>query len=107
MCSVYAASTIVCLPSYREGLPKCLLEAASCGRPVVAFDVPGCREIVKHEENGLLIKERTGYALADGLRTLIANRKLCISLGKRGREIVESDFNSQKIASQTFQIWKN
>jgi len=105
MCEVYAASTVVCLPSYREGLPKCLLEAASCGRPVVAFDVPGCREIVKHQENGLLIQDMTGYALAEGLLTLINNRELCNSLGKRGREIVELDFNSQKIASETFEIW--
>lgn len=107
MREVYAASSIVCLPSYREGLPKCLLEAASCGRPVVAFNVPGCREIVRHEKNGLLIEEINGCALAKGLNRLIENRNLCKLLGNRGRKIVELDFSSQKISSQTFAIWNN
>ena len=48
MPEVYRASTLVCLPSYREGLPRVLLEAAACGRAVISTDVPGCREVVLH-----------------------------------------------------------
>lgn len=107
MRTVYAASSVICLPSYREGLPKCLLEAASCGRPVVAFDVPGCREIVINEKNGLLIEEINGHALAEGLSKLIKSKDLCALQGKRGRKIVETHFSAQKIFSQTFAIWNS
>jgi glycosyltransferase involved in cell wall biosynthesis len=66
MPAVYQAAHIVCLPSYREGLPKALLEAAASGRPIVATDVPGCREIVRHDENGLLVPARDAKALGRG-----------------------------------------
>ena len=55
MPAIYKSASIVCLPSYREGLPKVLLEAASVGRPLVAFDVPGCREIVRSGSTGELV----------------------------------------------------
>jgi len=64
MPNVFCQSALVCLPSYREGLPKALLEAASCGRAIVTSDVPGCREIVCHGDNGLLVPGRDAAALA-------------------------------------------
>jgi len=58
--SVWARCQVAILPSYREGLPKALLEAAACGRPLVASDVPGCREIVRPGKTGLLVPPRDG-----------------------------------------------
>jgi glycosyltransferase involved in cell wall biosynthesis len=67
MDDVYAQTAIVCLPSYREGVPKTLIEAAACGLPIVTSDVPGCREVVRHGENGLLVPVRDAGALARAL----------------------------------------
>lgn len=72
MAPVWGATDIACLPSYREGLPKALLEALACGLPVVATDVPGCRETVEPGANGLLVPARDSKALADALEQLFA-----------------------------------
>ncbi len=103
---VFAQSHIVCLPSYREGLPKVLVEAAACGRPIIATDVPGCREIVHDGENGLLVPAKDFYALANALRQLIDNPSLRIAMGKRGREIVESKFSIEHVVTQTLTLYK-
>src|SRR3984893_16278610 len=68
MQAVLAKSHIVCLPSLREGVPKILIEAAACGRAIVTTDAPGCREIVRHGENGLLVPVRDSRRLGEGLR---------------------------------------
>lgn len=103
---VFAQSHIVCLPSYREGLPKVLVEAAACGRPIIATDVPGCREIVQDGENGLLVPAKDFYELANALRQLIDNPSLRIVMGKRGREIVESKFSIEHVVTQTLTLYK-
>ena len=72
---VLSQSALVCLPSYREGLPKALLEAASCGRAIVTSDVPGCREIVQNGENGLLVPAGDAMALAGALAFLLQDRR--------------------------------
>ena len=97
---LYRESYLVCLPSYREGLPKSLLEAASTGRPIVATDVPGCREICRHKENGLLVPVENSIALADALVTLLDDPDLCRRLGSKGRVIVETEFSSDRINSE-------
>lgn len=102
---VYKKSSIVCLPSYNEGLPKVLLEAGSCARPVVAFDVPGCREIIKNKVNGFLVEFRNEYALETALVNLTNDKKLCEEMGKNGRKIVERYFTSDIINAHTFKIW--
>ncbi len=71
-----AESHVACLPSYREGLPKSLIEAASVGRPIVTTDVPGCREVVTHLVNGLLVKPRDAQALASAIEKLADDPKL-------------------------------
>jgi glycosyltransferase involved in cell wall biosynthesis len=106
MAEVFALSNIVVLPSYREGLPKVLLEAASCGRPIVATDVPGCREIVHHNENGLLVPSHDSKSLAVAIKTLIENPKLRSSMGMRGREIVETEFSEEIVVRQTMACYK-
>ena len=102
---VYKKSSIVCLPSYNEGLPKVLLEAGSSSRPVVAFNVPGCREVIKNKINGFLVQFRNEYALETALIKLINDKKLCEKMGENGRKIVEKYFASEIINAQTFKIW--
>jgi glycosyltransferase involved in cell wall biosynthesis len=105
MPAVYAQSHIVCLPSYREGLPKALLEGAACGRALVAADVPGCREIVRDGENGLLVPARNAPALAAALERLIANATLRRTLGARGRAIVLAEFTVDRVVRATLEVY--
>lgn len=102
---VLEAARIVCLPSYREGFPKSLLEAAAAGRAIVATDVPGCREIVRHGENGLLVPPRDPQALADALAHLIPDAQLCAAMGQRGRALVEQYFSLDIVVSRTMQLY--
>ena len=99
---------IACLPSYREGAPLSLLEAAACGRPIVTTDVPGCREVVHHDQNGLLVPVRDARGLADALERLIVDGDLRRRLGACGRARAEREFSSDvvndKIISTYFQM---
>ena len=93
MPAVFAASVLVCLPTvYGEGVPKVLIEAAACARPLVATDLPGCREIVRHNDNGLIVPTRDPVALADAIESLLANRERRMQMGYRGRAIAEAEF---------------
>lgn len=103
---VFASANIVCLPSYREGLPKALIEAAASGKPIVTSDVPGCREIVKHEENGLLVAPRDPAALTDALRRLIEDANLRQEMGARGRKLVEAEFSVQQVNKEMLKIYE-
>ena len=106
MVAVFHAAHVVCLPSYREGLPKVLIEAAACGRPIVTTDVPGCREVVREGENGLLVPVRDAQALSEALFSLIKNPELRAQMGRRSREIVLKDFSSEKVIAQTLGLYK-
>jgi glycosyltransferase involved in cell wall biosynthesis len=103
---ILAQSHIICLPSYREGLPKSLLEAASCGRPIVTTNVPGCREIVHDQDNGLLVEARNATALADALAKLLASPELRLQMGQRGRERVLGEFSQEKIVAQVLVLYR-
>jgi len=106
MPEVFAASHIVCLPSaYGEGIPKVLIEAASCGRPIVTTNSPGCREIVRNNENGFLVPIRDHIALANALQTLIQDPTLRKRMGVRGREIVLEEFTEEKIVGETLLLY--
>lgn len=106
MSEVYAKSHIVCLPSYREGLPKVLLEAAATGRPIITTNTQGCKEVVCQGVNGFLVPVRDTEALVDALRTLLSNPKLRSSMGMRGREIVMKEFSEEKIVGKTMELYK-
>ena len=106
MVTVFHAAHVVCLPSYREGLPKVLLEAAACARPIVTTDVPGCREVVREGENGLLVPVRDSQALSNALLDLIKDPDLRAKMGHRGREIVLQEFSSGKVNTQTLELYK-
>ncbi len=107
MREVFARSNVVCLPSYGEGVPKALIEAASCGRAIVACEVPGCREVVRHGENGLLVPVRNPEALAHALTTLIHDAALRARMGCRGREIAVSEFAEDLVLSQVIEVYRN
>lgn len=105
MPGVLAQAHIVCLPSYREGLPKSLVEAAACARPIVATDVPGCREIARDGENALLVPARDPAALAEALARLIADPGLRRRMGARGRAIAEAEFSLDRVVAETLALY--
>ncbi len=100
-----ADSHVACLPSYREGLPKSLIEAASAGRPIVTTDVPGCREVVTHMVNGLLVQPRDVSALASAIEKLVNDPKLRQSMGKENRHKAESEYANEIIIAQTHGVY--
>jgi glycosyltransferase involved in cell wall biosynthesis len=101
MAAAYRKSHIVCLPSYREGLPRVLIEAAACGRPIVTTDVPGCRDVVRANENGLLVPVRDVEALANALKTLILDPGLRTKMGQAGRRIAMEEYSVSAIVEKT------
>jgi len=103
---VFAEAHVVCLPSYREGVPKALLEAAASGRPIVTTDVPGCREVVKNGENGLLVPARDSHALAVAIKSLLDDMELRRKMGRRSREIAEREFSIGLVVDRTLQVYE-
>ncbi len=107
MRSVLAEADIIVLPSYREGLPKSLIEACAIGRPIITTDVPGCREVVEEGENGLLVEVKNWEALANAMKLLIDNPQKRDDMGKKGRLIAENNFSIQSVINKTFEIYKS
>jgi glycosyltransferase involved in cell wall biosynthesis len=105
MAPLVAAAGVVCLPSYREGLPKSLIEAAAAGKAIVTTDVPGCRDVVRDGENGLLVPPRDPKALAVALRRVIEDAALRDALGAAGRRRAEREFGLTAIVEQTLAIY--
>ncbi len=98
ICSVWAQAHAAILPSRREGLPKSLLEAAACGRPLIATDVPGCREIARNGVNALLVPWDNPEALADAVERLMKDPGLRARFGAASRQIAVSEFSSRRVA---------
>ncbi len=106
MPATLAQASIVCLPSYREGLPRVLIEAAACARPIVTTDVPGCREIVREGENGLRVPPRNAGALAAAIQRLLNDAALRRRMGERGRALVEAEFSIEKVMAETLALYR-
>ncbi|MCF3627944.1 glycosyltransferase family 4 protein [Thalassospiraceae bacterium LMO-SO8] len=104
--AVWASAHIAVLPSYREGLPKSLLEAAACARPLVAADVPGCRALVRDGENGLLVPPRDPAALADAIDRLAADGALRRAFGAAARADVEARLSQERIADAVRTLYR-
>lgn len=102
----YAAANIVCLPSYREGLPKSLVEAAACGRAVVTTDVPGCRDAITPGETGMTVPVKDPLALAEAVQKLVEDPDLRERMGLAGRALAEKEFSIEKIIDQHLQIYR-
>jgi glycosyltransferase involved in cell wall biosynthesis len=97
MPELYALMDVVALPSYREGFPRSLMEAAAMSKPVVASDVSGCRQAVAEGENGFLVPVKDSEALASKIKLLLDSEALASRLGARGREIAEERFDVEKV----------
>lgn len=102
----YAAANIICLPSYREGLPKSLVEAAACGRAVITSDVPGCRDAITPDVTGLLVPVKNSSALADAIQKLANEPDLRHAMGQAGRKLAEEVFAIEKIVAQHMEIYQ-
>lgn len=104
--AIWARAHIAALPTYyREGIPKSLIEAAACGRPIVTTDMPGCRDLVTDGENGLLVPPRDAAALADALERLIDSPETRRRMGAAGREAVERLYTEEKVVQATLDLY--
>ena len=106
MPEVLRCAHLVVLPSYREGLPKILLEAAACGRAVVTTDVPGCRDAIDPGVTGLLVPAGNTPALADALKELINDPGRCQALGNAGRALAERAFDVRQVVAAHLCIYQ-
>jgi len=106
MPAVYAAASIVVLPTvYGEGVPKTLIEAASCGRAVVTTDIPGCRDVCRDGVNGLLVAPYDDAALHAAVLRLIEDRELRARMGSAGRRLVEQEFSLERVTGATLDLY--
>jgi glycosyltransferase involved in cell wall biosynthesis len=94
---VWKVAHVALLPSYREGLPKSLLEAAACGRALIASDVPGCRAVVRNDQNGIVVPVRDPARLADAIEILRRDPIKRREMGRRARIIVASEFSADHV----------
>jgi glycosyltransferase involved in cell wall biosynthesis len=103
---LFARSHVVVLPSYREGLPKVLLEAAACGRAIITTDAPGCRDAVAAGRTALLVPVRAVEALADAMELLAADRRRCAEMGEAGRRLAEEAFGIDQVVDSHLAIYR-
>lgn len=103
---ILGQSHIVVLPSYREGLPKALIEACAIGRPVITTNVPGCRAVVDHGINGFLVPPKNRQVLAEAMEILINDKALRKKMGKAARDKAEHLFSLDQVIKQTFAIYE-
>lgn len=103
--TTYSKSNIVVLPSYREGLPKSLIEAAACGRAVITTDVPGCRDAITPNETGLLVTVKDATQLADAIATLCQNPAMRRQLGDAGRTLAEAQFDIRAVVAHHLTLY--
>lgn len=101
------SADIIVLPSYREGLPKVLLEAASIGRPIITTDVPGCRDAVVADETALIVPVKESESLAFAIKQLLDNREQRASFGRKGRELMEKEFSIESVVDKHITIYKS
>ena len=107
MGKVWRGCHIAVLPTYyKEGLPRSLLEAASCARPLVTTGVPGCRDILKDRVNGLRVAPRDSKALADAIKRLAGDADLRRKMGAAGRRIVEREFSDEIVSGEILKLYE-
>lgn len=107
MVGLFRQAHIVILPTYyREGIPKVLIEAAATGRPIITTDMPGCREVVQHQKNGLLIAPQNVEELVKSMQWLADEPAYCQQLGRAGRVLVVENFSLSSVTKQTLAIYQ-
>ena len=107
MPSLFASVDVTVLPSYREGLPKSLIEAAACALPLITTDVPGCREVVTHERDGLLVPVRDADALATAIVRLHDDPDLAARLGRAARDKAMREFDERVVIAKTLAVYQS
>lgn len=107
MAQVFAQASIVCLPSYREGVPKALLEAAAIGRPIVTTDAPGCRDVVDHGRLGTLVPVKDSERLAEALERLIADPTRRAAEGRALAEHARAHFSEAQVLAQHLALYES
>jgi glycosyltransferase involved in cell wall biosynthesis len=105
MPSTLSRATVVVLPSYREGLPRVLLEAAASGRAVVTTNVPGCRDAIEPGVTGLLVPPRDGVALSEAIGCLLRDLALAKSMGSAGRRLAQAEFDISLVVQRHMEIY--
>lgn len=106
MMSYYVQADIVCLPSYREGLPKSLVEAMAVGRPIVTTNAPGCKECVIDGYNGYMVEIKDPQQLAAALDKLLSDEELRIKMGNASREYMEGEMGLKTVIDKTFSLYE-
>ncbi|GAB3505387.1 glycosyltransferase family 4 protein [Emticicia fontis] len=106
MRAILAKANIVVLPSYREGLPKVLIEASMLERAIITTDVPGCREIIKHEVNGLLVPSQNVIELENAILRLAIDSELRLQLAQNAHEIAIQEYSIDKVIQDTFSLYQ-
>ena len=103
---LYANSHIICLPSYREGFPKSLIEAAAASRAVITTNVPGCRDSIIPNKTGLLVPVKNANKLANAIQFLIENPKIRKSMGKAGRKLAKNQYQIKLVINTHIKIYE-
>ena len=106
LCNIFSKAHIVCLPSYQEGFPRVLIEAAACGRAIITTNVPGCREAIIPNKSGILANVRDSQDLAKKIKKLIQNPIQIEKMSKISRNFAEKNFNDNHINNKHLRIYK-
>jgi len=102
---IYQRSHVACLPSYREGLPKSLIEAAACGLPIITTNVPGCRQMVDSGRNGILVPSMDAFSLANAIETLSLSPSLIKNMGDESRQLALKIFDYKPVINQFLNVY--
>jgi glycosyltransferase involved in cell wall biosynthesis len=104
--AIITEADVLVLPSYREGLPRSLLEGGAMGRALIATDVPGCRDVVERGMNGLLVEPRNAASLAGAMLQLAADPPMILTFGANARRIVVERFDEQIVIDNTLASYR-
>jgi len=107
MATLMGRSTVAVLPSYAEGVPKFLVEAASAGLPLVSYDVRGCREVVRNGENGILVRFKNSIGLAEAIASLLDDKAMRQRMGEVSRRIAVSEFSEEQVVQETMALYRS
>jgi glycosyltransferase involved in cell wall biosynthesis len=106
MAAVLPQAAIVCMPSYREGMPRVLIEAAACGAPVVTTDVPGCREAIEDGATGLLVPAQDGVRTANAIRRLLDDDGMRERFSRAARARAEAEFSVEEFVDASMAAYR-
>ena len=98
---------IACLPSYREGLSKFLIEAGASGKPIVTTDAPGCREVVVNGENGFVVPVKDAFALSEAIALLCLDKNKREHMGEMSRSMIEKFFSMNIVIEKIMNVYKS